>query len=82
MDGEKKKRKKKNKKTDHECIPFHPWFHPGIPCSLLISTKVMGISLQGQRMVIALGVQDFVDRKAGSAGQPHSLKTAEKRLTG
>lgn len=26
--------------------------------------EVMGIALQGQRMVIALGVQDFVDRKA------------------
>eukprot|EP00435_Cladocopium_sp_Y103_P029593 s1796_g7.t1 len=26
-------------------------------------SNVMGISLQGQRMVIALGVQDFVDRK-------------------
>ena len=25
--------------------------------------EVLGISLQGQRMVIALGVQDFVDRK-------------------
>ena len=28
--------------------------------------QVLGLSLKGQRMVIALGVQDFVDRKAAS----------------
>ena len=35
---------------------------------ILVAAEVLGISLKGQRMVIALGVQDFVDRKATAAG--------------